>query len=226
MNNEIKLLDTNYLKRKIFLSILFVLLLIVFIFQLVMVDKFITRITYEYNYIKEGTSSKNWADELVYKNSESYQLRYVFHSLNSIILILTLISLVLVFISLLSLFLNIDNGDKYYPYLTWIIPISFILLFFLLSLQPENINKVDEIQIKSEVKGEPPTKGIKKVPGIPFGYELVWSSMLLQFANIFIISIAKKSYGFITKDFILQKKPQETANLYKELQNKIKEINK
>lgn len=59
MNNEIKLLDTNYLKRKIFLSILFVLLLIVFIFQLVMVDKFITRITYEYNYIKEGTSSKN-----------------------------------------------------------------------------------------------------------------------------------------------------------------------
>ncbi|MCU9936869.1 hypothetical protein NWP96_07520 [Mycoplasmopsis cynos] len=203
MNNEIKLLDTNYLKRKIFLSILFVLLLIVFIFQLVMVDKFITRITYEYNYIKEGTSSKNWADELVYKNSESYQLRYVFHSLNSIILILTLISLVLVFISLLSLFLNIDNGDKYYPYLTWIIPISFILLFFLLSLQPENINKVDEIQI--EVEGEPPTKGIKKVPGIPFGYELVWSSMLLQFANIFIISIAKKSYGFITKDFILQK---------------------
>ncbi|MCU9932557.1 hypothetical protein NWQ33_01100 [Mycoplasmopsis cynos] len=36
----------------------------------------------------------------------------------------------------------------------------------------------------------------------------------------------KKSYGFITKDFILQKKPQETTNLYKELQNKIKEINK
>ncbi|EIE40803.1 hypothetical protein MCANUF31_00528 [Mycoplasmopsis canis UF31] len=216
---KMKFAESNYFKRKTFSIILLLSLFIIFVFQLTMIKLFLDRIDFEYEYIKSGELSKNWSDELVRKNSPTYELLAVFMSLNSVMLFLTLISLILISIVLYKLFKNQGNGDLYLRVLTWIIPVIFILLFFIISLQPVEVYK-ENIGKQEDEFGELVDSPVKEFGG-QFSYILTWISMFLGFFNIFFVVLSRKSFGFITKDQILAKKSNETENLKKLIEAKL-----
>lgn len=124
-----KHLTTNYLKRKIVLISLLVLLTLMFIFQLVMIKNFLNWIDYEYKWIQAGELSKTWTIARVEKEAPALQLKPLFLVLNTIFLLMVFSVMLLVAFSLYTLFKNLYNGDLYLKIVNYLVPIMFVLLF-------------------------------------------------------------------------------------------------
>ncbi|WP_223211515.1 hypothetical protein [Mycoplasmopsis edwardii] len=218
-NKQLKFTETNYLKRKIFVSLLIVLLSLILFFQIIMFARFFAWTDFEYEHIKTGQLSSSWSDEEVRKNSPAYQLIYIFSVLNSVTILLSLVSIVLLSIVLINLFRNKSNGDSYLRILIWIIPIIFIILFFVIALQPQAVYKINIVSTLNEHDEEELRP--RKVAPRQLSYKLIWFSMFIAFSNIFWIALAKKTFGFITKDKILAKQEHETTMLKEEIEAKL-----
>lgn len=203
--------ETNYLKRKVLLISLLVLLSLMFIFQLVMIKKFFAWIEYEYQWIQAGELSKTWKIDQVENNAPAFQLKTLFLSLNSIFLVLTFSAIVLVSLVIYTLFKNTYNGDLYLKIVNYLVPIVFVLLFFILSLQPTEVYQENIIQAEDDA-GEIRNTPFKKSGG-QLSYLLTWLALGFSFINIFLIVIARKSFGFLTKDQILAKQLIPTDEL-------------
>lgn len=212
-----KHLTTNYLKRKIVLISLLVLLTLMFIFQLVMIKNFLNWIDYEYKWIQAGELSKTWTIARVEKEAPALQLKPLFLVLNTIFLLMVFSAMLLVAFSLYTLFKNLYNGDLYLKIVNYLVPIMFVLLFLILTLQPAEVNQENILKIEDDygVVVDAPVK----TSGGQLSYLLTWLALFFGFINIFLIIISRKSFGYLTNDQILAKKRNEVDELKLRIQN-------
>lgn len=210
----------NYLARKILLALISIVFLIIIILQFSMFSTFSNRITIEYDWIVSSKIENipfQPVDKIL-QSSTSYQLKDIFYSLNSLTIIFSFIILALLVYIQIRLYKQVSNGDKLFIYLFVLIPVVFVFLFAINSLQPDKVFRL--------VNFEDPDTGELKLIQQPIqdkiNYTRCWISMIFAFICIILIIITKKKLGFINKDKILQKSLINTQELKENIRNILK----
>ncbi|QEA01624.1 hypothetical protein V2P29_01025 [Mesomycoplasma hyorhinis] len=205
---------TNYLGRKIVLTLISLMFFISILLQISMYFVFFNRIQAEYDYIASGESALYWSVNKILNASTTFQLKEIFWSLNSLVIIFSCIILAFLITMQVQLYRQRANGDKLFIYLFILIPTVFFLLFAINALQPGLVfrgifrqRNGNDVLINLPIKDK-------------INYSSCWVSMIFAFISIILIIYAKKLFGFIQKDKILNKQLPDT----KELKNKIKNI--
>ncbi|MCU9938961.1 hypothetical protein NW066_00280 [Mycoplasmopsis felis] len=213
--NKFKYFDSkyNYLRRKILLGILSFFFFIILILQFTMFNRFAQRIEIEYNFISSGESSAGLSIQEIYNLSTAYKLKELFTWLNSLVVFTTfMILFILSFIQYL-IYTNKSNGDKHFKLLFYLIPLVFVLMFLINALQPTEVTRGKYIFSENESNWIIFAEKISN----KMNYTTSWISMILAFISIILVIVAKKSFGFIQKDIILNSLPPETEDLKKEI---------
>ncbi|RIV16183.1 hypothetical protein D1113_03265, partial [Mycoplasmopsis gallopavonis] len=115
------------------------------------------------------------------------------------------------------LFTNKYNGDKYFRFLYYSTSISFILLFFLISLQPEKTYITDR---RVEVMDGMSITINEKILVNEISYKWFWVALALAFLGLILSIVAKTKLGYLKNSIFLARKIDDTNSL----KQKIREI--
>ncbi|WP_027120983.1 hypothetical protein [Mycoplasma leonicaptivi] len=214
--------QNNYLKRKVLLITLLIFSFSILVISLNLIFKLSDRIQTELNWISSGDISQSYTLEEKLKLSETNSLWTLFNSMNSIVIVLSIINIFIILFMLFLIYTNKSNADKYFRILFWTIPIIFILLFFIISLQPAEVKRINLVLLSKPSESKTSVSSLEIISQgeslSKISYAEVWLAMILAFLSIFVVISAKKSLGFVTKDFILAKKLIDTSKLKKQLE--------
>lgn len=213
-------LNNSYLKRKILLLLVSIFSLISLILLSILYIKFKQRVDEEFTFLSGSFFSE--ADKKSYEsnpekfllfketNSRSFQLLKIFSGLNFSLITLFSLNVIITAIMIVYLLKNKDNGDYLFKYIILISSLTFILTFFLISLQPSETSRIEQIVVGNN-------KMRITVTMQKMSYMLAWITLLFSFCCLTFSIMAKRRYGFLTKDITLNKKEIETQQLKEQI---------
>ncbi|TDV24214.1 hypothetical protein BCF59_0165 [Mycoplasmopsis mustelae] len=200
-------LQQNYLARKALLAVITFFFVCIVVLQATLFTRFYQQMQAEYYYLLNSDGAVNLTVQQIYDASPSYQIREMFWILNSLTIFFSLISIMILTYMQVIIYTNKGNADSNFMLLFWIIPLVFILLFFVNALKPA----------KTFLTTYAPTDyGLKPISIGELGeinYITSYIAMALAFVNIVFIIMAKKRFGFVSKDKIIATKPHSVEDL-------------
>ncbi|UUM19749.1 MULTISPECIES: hypothetical protein [unclassified Mycoplasma] len=195
----------NYQQRKILVLISLIFGVVVLILLGLLISKFYGRITFEREWLterlKDELKDKSQAEfaTILDQRSTSFQLKTIFLVLVSIAISSLLISVFLSSLALYGLFSNRFNGNKIIRYNVWFVLIAFVMIFFIVALQPIELTIARTVNISG--RNVNITQSSDRI-----NYSLAWASMFISFAIMIILINSRLKYGFLSKDIILKRK--------------------
>ncbi|WP_406613921.1 hypothetical protein ACJA23_03175 [Mycoplasma corogypsi] len=150
----------------------------------------------------------------------------IFNGLSSTILSFYMMATILQIIVLYWLFKGTRNGNKIYKWIIFFCVASFILTFFLISLQPGITEFVDGKVRKEvvEVKAGLSITVVEEFPNIVknplhISYWGLWITLGLSLVICITSVQAKKRYGYLDNSVVLAQKFVDTKDLVKQIQD-------
>ncbi|VEU76251.1 hypothetical protein [Mycoplasmopsis columboralis] len=206
----------SYKSRKILVLSVIVLSVVILILLSLLIKTFFDRIVYEQEWLKSNLSkeltglSDAQVQAIIEKRSTSIQLRTIFLSLISTAISAIALVLILSIVSIYGLLSNLFNGSKLLQISTYFALIAFVMLFFLVALQPT------ELTISTTIQLQGPDGSLINVNDITasnkINYTSAWICLFASFTVMIIIIVSRLKYGFLTKDIILNKKFKALKN--------------
>ncbi|MEE3928285.1 hypothetical protein V2E24_01675 [Mycoplasmopsis ciconiae] len=202
---------SNYKSRKVYLLISTLFLIICIVLMAIHTYNFKIRINDEIKFLTRTddiSSLTPQALEKALKISETYQLLHIYRALYSVLAVLNSLTLIFAVITQSLLYLHYNNGRKFFKFMIAFSVISFVVIFFIVALQPQAIQRTGSSYI-DETTGEKVYE-IERMQD--FSYIIPWITMFLCFFTMVFLIIAKGKYGHIEKDFKLKKQLYNNEN--------------
>ncbi|APJ38090.1 hypothetical protein [Mycoplasmopsis pullorum] len=194
----------SYTKRKILLILIVIFSCINIALLTILSARFWARIPVEIEWLKQGYynpetfSTPELIEESVLENSTTYQLRYVFLGMFIVLQTSFSICILISVISLYLLFSNKSNAEFLFNSLISLFGFIFAVTFFLIALKPVEAKRTAIFELNG-------TESYYKDMLASISYTEGWIVLFSSFFSLVISVIAKKSYGYVTNDFILKK---------------------
>ncbi|UUD36343.1 hypothetical protein NPA08_00700 [Mycoplasmopsis citelli] len=200
----------SYAQRKILVLVALLFGIIAVILLVVLINNFFARIIFEKEWLKDHLKSvlagKNEAEtnSIIELRSTSIQLKTIFLSLVSIAITSLSLGIILAIVTLVGLFSNRFNGNKIIKVSVWLILLAFVMIFFIIALQPAQLTITVTVQIPG------PDGRLFNVNQSTISdrvnYVVAWLAMFLSFFEMIILIKSRLKYGFLTNDIVLNRK--------------------
>ncbi len=198
-----------YFTRKVLQLISKILLLIIIIFSFVQIWQFLERIDWEIDFVSKGSFSNLTTQEITEiarSKSTSLPLWPIFISLISLVIVFGFILFFLILAQHIYLWKQFGDLKGFYKFIFTLSIIIFILSFFIVALQPAQVEqnvsvKIGETTVTDSIFSDFPN------------YTKMWISLIFSFLILILQISAKSKFGALEKDKTLAKKPFETKSL-------------